>query len=197
MRQYLILIFCSFLLISCSKVETAPKDFQENLTPSPTVSPTVKTKLLKPITPNIKLNSKQKKYLDESLPLQVREILEKAENFEVLAEVRGKDEYDGEGTTFEPNRIAEITDEDDKKEILETFYKDASTKDSPANCYEPHHSIRATYQGKTIKVEICFSCAKFYVKSEFGNFEGTIVRENRKSENLLNQIIESKSVKLK
>lgn len=198
MRRFIILMFSSFILASCSKVETTSNENTQTISNKiVSVSPIVEAILpLKPVVPNIKLNSKQKKYLNESLPPQVREVLEKAENFEVLAEDIGRD-VGNEGTTFEPNRIAKISNENDKKKILEAFYHDASSEDSPASCFEPHHGIRATYQGKTVEIEICFGCAIFYVESSFGKFNGTIVRDNRKSEGVFNRIIESKSVGLK
>ena len=37
----------------------------------------------------------------------------------------------------------------------------------------------------------------FIVESPFGKFNGGIVRENRKSEDLFNRIVESKSIELK
>ena len=198
MRKITVLLFC-LVLMSCSKIETASSNnFLTNSNNIVSVSPTVEqVNLLKPVTPSVKLNSQQQKYFNESLPPQVREVLEKAETFEVLAEIRGKDEFDGEGRSFEPNRIAKITDENSKKQLLEAFYKDASEEVSPAACYEPHHGIKATYQGKTVEVEICFSCARFEVKSHFGEYFGTIVRDNRKSENILEQIITTKSIELK
>src|SRR6185369_3998378 len=101
------------------------------------------------------------------------------------------------GQIFEPNRIAKITDENEKKEILEVFYRDAATDESPSSCYQPHHGIRAAYQGKIIEIEICFDCSRFYVKSEFGKFEGTIKHESEKSKNVFEKIVEGKSVELK
>lgn len=197
MKRLMILI-CALALVSCSKVETATNIIPIDLEKTPTVSPTAQENVsLKPVKPKVKLNAKQQKYLNETLPPKVREILEKAESFEILAEVRKEGEYDGEGRTFEPNRIVKIADENSKKEILEAFYFDTSREDAPATCYLPHHSIRANYQGKTVEVEICFSCSRFIVRSEFGKFDGTIVREDRKSENLFNQIVESKSIEYK
>jgi hypothetical protein len=197
MRWLIILIFGSFILASCSKVEsTSHENAQLISNKIVSVSPTVQAdSLLQPVTPKIKLNSKQKKYLDEALPPQVREILEKAEKFEILAEVFGENDTDSMG--FYPNRIAGITNEKDKKEILESFYYDASDGDYPSACYVPHHALRATFQSKTVEVEICYQCHIFYVKSPFGKFDGGIVRENVKSENVLNKIIKNQSIELK
>jgi hypothetical protein len=199
MQRFLILIFCCFILANCSKVETTPiENTQTNPDKTASVSSTVETiPLLKPVTPNIKLNSKQRKYLNESLPPQVREILEKAEKFEVSAEVYDKDQDDNEWMIFEPNRMAQITTEKAKKEILEALYFDASRETYLAACYYPRHLIQAIYQGKKINVEVCYTCSLFIVEGDLGHFEGTITRENRKSEEILNKIIKNQSVDFK
>ena len=195
MRKSLILFFGYFVLISCSKVEmSSNKTAEMNPNKIASVSPKVEANVpLKPVTPKVKLNTRQKKYLNESLPPQVRGILEKAENFEVLAEVDNKPD----GLDFNPNRIVKITDENTKKEILENFYHDASDGFYASACYIPHHSIRANYQGNTVEIEICFQCHLFYVESSFGKFEGGIVRENQKSEDILNRLIQNQGVELK
>ena len=199
MRLLVFSIFYCFIIASCSKVETvSTKSIQIHTNKTAAVSPTIeKDVVLRPVTLSVKMNSKQKKYLNESLSPNVREILEKAEKIEILAEIREPGEFDGEGRTFEPNRVVKISNENDKREVLEAFYYDASREDPPAICYEPHHAIRADYQGKIVEVEICFSCSKFFVTSPFGEFKGTIVRENRKSENVLNRIIENQGVEIK
>ncbi|HSK74200.1 MAG TPA: hypothetical protein VK892_21045 [Pyrinomonadaceae bacterium] len=173
----------------------ANENLQSNWDEAITVSTAVQENTsLKPVKPNVKLNSKQKKYLNESLPLKVREVLEKAEKFEIFAEVLGENGSDGMG--FYPNRIAVITDENEKKEVLETFYLDASSRPYPSACYVPHHAIRATYQNKTVEIEICYQCKIFIVKGSFGDFSGGLPFENRKSEEVLNRIIQNKGVEL-
>ena len=89
MRFISLFIFC-VVMVSCSKIETASNNVQIKVANS-AVSPIVpEPVLLKPVKPNIKLNAKQQKDLDESLPPQVREVLEKAETFEILADVNTK-----------------------------------------------------------------------------------------------------------
>jgi hypothetical protein len=199
MRQFAILIFCSFILVNCAKVETVSNtNINDNSDKIVSVSPTVEAdKLLKPVTPKINLNSKQKKYLNESLPPQVREILEKAEKFELLAEVRERFDPKDDVMTFEPNRLIKPISENNKKETLEAFYNDAANEDAPAICFEPRHKIRATHLGKTVEIEICFSCSRFVVASPFGEFKGTIVRKNRKFEDFFSRVIKNQSVEIK
>jgi hypothetical protein len=199
MLRFSVLISCCFILLGCSKVETTTFEIgQTNSNENVVVLPTVQENTsLKPVSPNIKLDAKQEKYLNESLPPKVREILEKAEKMEVSAEIYDKDEDDNKWMIFEPNRIAKITTEKDKKEILEALYFDASRETYLAACYYPRHLIQAIYQGKKINVEICFTCSLFIVEGDLGHFEGTITRDNRKSENVLNRIIKNQGVELK
>lgn len=192
MKRLMILI-CALALTSCSKVEMATNIVPTTLEKTPMVSPTVQENvLLKPVNPKVELNAKQQKDLDESLPPKVREILEKSEKFEILADTINKSE-----SSVKPNRVAKITNETDKKEVLEAFYFDASKDgDGPSMlCFNPHHAIRATYQGKVVEIEICFGCFNFFVESELGRFSGKIT--DRKTETLFNQIIESKSIEYK
>lgn len=198
MRVFLILCFVVSLSAGCSTVKTASSEkvqAEPNRAAS-TVSPTPEAERpLKPVQPNVKLNARRQKYLDESLPPKAREILEKAERFEILAEVETPQFKDG-SMNFEPNRIAVITGEDDKKAILEAFYSDAATDEPPASCYLPHHKIRAVYAGQTVEVEICFECSRFTVASQFGKFAGTLKRDDPKSEEIFNRIVETKGVEL-
>ncbi|MBL8183027.1 MAG: hypothetical protein JNL64_15620 [Blastocatellia bacterium] len=189
-------IFCFLGAISCSPAETALELHKDRDGRSVTVFPTPENvSALKPIVTKVNLTSKQRRNLDAALPPSVREILENAETFEVLMEDRGRD-VGNDGNTFEPNRVARLTLENDKRTLLEAFYKDASSDDGAASCYEPHHGFRATYQGKTVEIEICYDCAQFYVTGTFGKFEGTIKRDGRKSENIVNQIVQNYAVEI-
>jgi len=189
MKETAFLIFCA-AFANCAKVETASNDnTQNNASKIAAVSPVGETKAtLKTVTPEVKLNAVQQKYLNKSLPPQIREILEKAEVFEVLAEL-GKQKNESDLMELQPNVNAKIDSENIKKMILESFYADVATDEGGANCYEPRHGLHAVYQEKTVDIEICFACAKFNVKSSLGTFEGTIRRDNRRSENLLNEIV--------
>jgi hypothetical protein len=53
---------------------------------------------------------------------------------------------------------ATVKDED-KKKVLEALYKGiADNKGIAANCFIPRHGLRATNEGKTIDLVICFEC---------------------------------------
>ena len=194
MRGFAVLIFVGFIFVNCSKVETT-SDEKTHADSTVFVSPTVEADLpLKSTAANVESDSKQVNSIDKTLPAKVWKILEKAEKFEVLAEVDESDENDG--LDFEPNRIAYISDENTKKEILKALHSDIG-RDAPIACYIPHHGLRATYNRKTIEIEICYQCTKFYAKSPFGEFSGIIGRKNKKSEDIFNRINQNQSVRLK
>ena len=188
---FLIFAFC--LATACERIETAGDEGHSSVvalspTATPSSVPLTPSAPLKPVVPQVKFGSKERAYLDESLPLEARRILETAESFEVFAEINKDETSETDSRTFVPNRVVTIRTEKQKKEILEAFYFDAAHEDSPAVCYEPHHSLKATANGKTVEIEICYDCSRFEVKGLATRFWGTIVREDRKSEDLLTTI---------
>jgi len=199
MRTFLI-ISCVCVALACSKVNSAPAasptpEPGNSLVTAPT-PPIGQGKYLKPVVPELKLNKDQKKNLDEILPPKVREILEKSGSFDVLAE-KDVDKSDLDGMEFNPNRIARITSEAIKKELLEGLYFDVSTEPYPAVCYEPHHGIRAEYEGQKIEIDICFSCSRLVVRSPFGEFSGGMTHGQRKLEAIFERIVGENAVELK
>ena len=191
-----LLFLSAAMAVGCAYVQTAAdgdKGPAVAIAPAPagTVQPVV---LLGPVTPTVKLTAKQRAYLDESLTSDVRKVLENAQSFEVFAEINKDESSETDSRVFVPNMVAVIKSEREKKEILEAFYLDAAHEDPPAVCYEPHHSLRATFEGRTIVIEICFDCSRFVVKDT--KLWGTIVRENRRSEELLTRIVSESGVKI-
>lgn len=178
------------LYVSCAQVEPKAPQPQSDPTPSrPAVSDVSAMRpanlpKLGPVKPNLKLTAKQRNYLDESIPPDAREILENADRFELLGEIDKDESSEADNRSLVPNRLVAISSEKDKLVVLEAFYSDAAREDSPAVCYEPHHAIRAEFEGKTVEIEICFSCSRFVVKHDSNKYSGTIVREGRMSEGL-------------
>ena len=199
MRDVLLLTVTICLLTACGRVKTAVNEVQPSsvaMTPTPASVLAPPSSPLKPVAPQVKFGSKEKAYLEESVPLEARKILEAAESFEVFAEMNKDETSETDSRTFVPNRVVRITTEKQKREILEAFYFDAAHEDSPAVCYEPHHSLKATANGKTVEIEICYDCSRFEVKGLPTRFWGTIVRENRKSEDLLTTIIQESATEI-
>jgi hypothetical protein len=53
-----------------------------------------------------------------------------------------------------------------RKLVLGAFDKavrDVAEDDEPADCFDPHHALRAEYKGKTVYLLICFSCNQVMV----------------------------------
>jgi hypothetical protein len=197
--RFVILSIATSMLLACTHVETAPPESLPEPLASPTPSQTtvLPVVILKPVVPDIRLNSTQKQHLNDSLPPEARRILESAESFEVFGEINKDESSETDSREFVPNMVARVTSEQQKKKILEAFYFDAAHEDSPAVCYEPHHSLKATAKGKTVEVEICFSCSRFVVNGIDKEAWGAIVRENRKSESLLTKILDESGVEIK
>ncbi len=194
MRRLHIAFFC-LLFVGCGKVGSVAELPAANSAVVPVISATVEEMFpLSPVVPVVELNAKQLKYLNQSVSPPVREILEKSESFEVLAEFRESSEIDGDPLTFTPNRVLNVSSEKDKKSILEAFFHDASREDPPAVCFYPRHLIRATYGEKTVEIDICFSCSRFFVDGAYGKTEGTIVRTDRRSERILIELLKEKGV---
>jgi hypothetical protein len=189
MLKALLLSAVLFLSISCTQVEPNTDD---QAGPIPTPSVAVDVNAMRPIdvpklgrvNPIPKLSARQRKYLDESIPSGARHVLENAERFELLGEIDKDESSEADNRSLVPNRLVTISTEKDKLAVLEAFYSDASSEDSPAVCYEPHHAIRAELEGETVEVEICFSCSRFILKHGSDKYSGTIVREGRRSEEL-------------
>src|SRR5687768_3082928 len=184
--QRLIVIFFSLTLFSCARVESSrendvPNPPNQNLSvASPTPASAAAGPRLNSVKPKVRLSGSQQKILDAALPLQVREVLEGAESFQILSEELNVEQNETGLRTFRPTRTAPVVSEAEKEAILEAFYSEASSGEGAASCYEPHHGIIATYKGQTVEIEICYDCAIFKVKGPSGNFTGTILREGRK-----------------
>jgi len=193
MRVVLILAV-SFFAGSCmAKMEPVPAVETPTVELKPLATPVPP---LKAVELSLSLDKKQKKFLNESLPEDVRNILEKSERLEILAEVNADEARVSDSRDFNPNRIATISNERQKEEILKAFYLDAGSDEPPAVCYEPHHAIRATYKNKVAEIEICFSCSRFVVTTLPGRPQGTLVRDGRRSEDLFGKIIAEAGVEI-
>ena len=146
------------------------------------------------LTAEIELTADQDKHLSHSLPPNVREILEKSQKFSLLAgESRSAAET---AFNFKPTRIARISDEAAKREVLENLYFDVAVKPVLATCYDPHHGIRAEYNGQKVEIDICFTCVRIVVRSPFGEFSGAMRLDDNRSKALFERILKDKGVKI-
>lgn len=167
-----ILVFIGVLVsLSTCKTKTAIADemLQSSNTPEPSRSPTPEVEEVDdaelPVRP---LNKTQKKELDRTLPPKVRDVLEKANNLEVL----GLSSEEKAGIGWYPDMRATLGIGPERKELLDAFYYDASAGPNPSACFIPRHSLRATYKSKTVEVIICYQCHLFTVQGDLGEFDG-------------------------
>lgn len=195
MGRMLVGFLAGIVSVACGNVGSRPETAivnDQKASPSPTVEAVLSrpadVPLLVSVKPSVQLSPTEQRYLDRSIPPEVRAILESSEKFDVLGEIDKKETSEGDFRSFAPNRLVAVSTDATKKEILEALYHDASKEDSPAECYEPRHAIRASHKDKSVEVEICFSCSRFVIKFGSQEYTGTIVRENGRSEGLFERI---------
>ncbi len=111
---------------------------------------------------------------DNKLPEAAANILAKADTIELLAldpepakegfrgyKILGKTELKG----------------DAKKGLMAAFEKGSEGPIDPAKCFNPRHGLRATHDGKTVELVICFECAQF--KVHMGDDKGQTLLVNK------------------
>lgn len=106
---------------------------------------------------------------ENQLPAAARTILQKAAQFELLS-LDPAPEKDKSRLGFHGYRVLGKTAVKDvvQKKLVEAFLKGTEGDIAPAKCFDPRHGIRATHDGKTVELVICFECSQFklYVGSE-------------------------------
>jgi len=101
---------------------------------------------------------------DNRLPEEAASILGKAKQFELLSldPASGSDKPTG---SFRGYRVLGKTTVNDRarKDLAQAFLKGMEGKIDPKRCFKPRHGVRATHDGKTIELVICFECTQFDV----------------------------------
>jgi hypothetical protein len=102
---------------------------------------------------------------DNKLPAAAQAILDKAEQFELLSlnpTPLDKDAVKKEKDAFRGYKVlgrTTVKDADTRKALLAALGKGiAEAPDRAAFCFSPRHGIRATHDGKTVDLVICFEC---------------------------------------
>jgi hypothetical protein len=134
------------------------------------------------------LSKRQKRELDSSLPPMVRNVLENAENLEVL----GLSSEEKAGIGWYPDLSATIPIGPDRNELLKSFYFDASAGPNPSACFIPRHGLRASYRGKTVEIIICYQCHLFVVKGDFGKFHGGVFQDGSAAHSIFQRVLSTK-----
>lgn len=192
MRVSILLVF--FLFLSSCGMRTSTEVIQ-----APTVTPEtpsltsedeslkVERIIAKPLT------NSQKNELDSTLPSKVRTILEKAETLEVL----GLSSEDKTGIGWYPDIRVKLPLGDERKDLLNAFFFDASAGPNPSACFIPRHGLKATYKGKTVEVIICYQCHLFVVEGDVGEFDGGVYKEGAAAHHLFENLLRTRSEPIK
>jgi hypothetical protein len=100
------------------------------------------------------------------IPAAVKTILEKADAYELFSLDPGSREEKPKDT-FQDWKVlgkTRVDKAETRKQLVAALEKGITDNpDSVANCFEPRHGIRATHQGKTVDLVICFRCAQIQV----------------------------------
>jgi hypothetical protein len=95
------------------------------------------------------------------VPEAVEAILDKADAIELysLDPARPKDKPKDEFHGWRVLGHTTVKDDDARKALVAALVKGAEdNKGVAANCFNPRHAIRATHDGKTVDLVICFEC---------------------------------------
>ena len=143
------------------------------------------------------LTKEQKQRLDQRIPPKVREILDKADEINIYYNI-DEDTMELRVLMLEtvPNADAKVSDPALKKQLLDSFYDDASSNSNGSMCFSPRHKITAKYKTKTVEMNICYQCKNFEGKSSSGDFGGGLASEG-KSSTVVDAIVEKYGAKIK
>ena|ERR1700722_1663745 len=99
------------------------------------------------------------------IPDNVKTILENATEYEVYS--LDSDPGEGDKDGFHRWKVlgkTTVTNEKKRTTLLEALSKGvADNKGEAAKCFIPRHGLRATHDGKTVDLVICFQCMQVYV----------------------------------
>lgn len=97
-----------------------------------------------------------------TLPEKVAEVLAKAETWELISlDPRFKE--NGKLHGFDELGRTTVKDAETRKTLRAALEKGLAEESQPSKCFDPRHAIRATFDGRTVEVLICFSCHHVYI----------------------------------
>ena len=114
---------------------------------------------------------------DNKLPADVMDILSKADQIELLS-LDPNSDGDKSKDAFHEYKVlgkTAVKDTEARKKLVESLTKGMEGEIRPAKCFNPRHGIRATHDGKTVELVICFECHQFGLYSGAGEVTGFLV----------------------
>lgn len=117
------------------------------------------------------LRAPTSRQLDAMFPEGARQVLEKSPQLTLLSVDSSEDYFSEAKRTFRKHAIlgrTVIADPAAKAALLASFYDGFVAPPDPRGlkqigmgCFNPRHGLRATHNGKTVDLLICFGCMKF------------------------------------
>jgi hypothetical protein len=159
MKKIIVFVLLIIFSIGCqtSKTENVEVN-QQKIEATPTPTPKVEI-------PD--LTKEQKKKLENSLPVEARKILENAEEFEVF---QGRDG----STDFIPIKELTIKEKSVMNNLTKALYLDVVNPANKATCFVPRHSLQAKFEGKFLRLVICYECSQLQGEVSGNEFSSTI-----------------------
>jgi hypothetical protein len=148
------------------------------------------------------LSQDELKALDEDLPKKARQILEEADEFELMSvgsnSMGQKQIHEDAVISARFGRIpilgrTKITDAEVKRKLINALYEGIVNPRPVSACFYPRHIIRAASKGKKVELVICFQCHNFMGNSPEGDLYGQI---SDTPQELFNQVLTSAGVPL-
>jgi hypothetical protein len=131
----------------------------------------------------------------QRLPADAAAVLEKAEEIELYSlEPDKKAKKEGAGLRGWEVLGKTTLSGDEKRAIVKALQKGIAASDgSAAACFNPRHGIRATHDGKTVELVICFECLSIDGWTDGTRFS---VLTDRGPEATFNEALKDKGVEL-
>lgn len=104
---------------------------------------------------------------------------------------------DKEKTGFHDMKVVgktTVKDADVRKKLVAEFVKGMEGDLVPARCFNPRHGIRATHDGKTVDLVICFECAQFYVHEGLGTGQSNRLLIGKGPEPALDKVLKDAGI---
>lgn len=101
---------------------------------------------------------------DAAVPKEVQAVLLEAETLELYA--LDPEPKKGNPNTLEPYAVkakVKVAKGEDREALVEALNKGLVPDGPVAGCFNPRHGIKASHEGKTVTLVICFECAHMYI----------------------------------
>lgn len=138
------------------------------------------------------------KLAESHMPATVRDILKKAKEIELYSLEPEEGAVPVKGAMFHgvPVLGKTVVKEDKMRTDVLDILDEAMVPSKMAKCFEPRHGIRATHEGKTVDLVICFACGQVQIHGENEKENNDTKPINRDYQPALDAILQAGKVPL-